>query len=251
MNWWRDYFDAKYIDLLGQQFSRGAQQTHADVELLLKLLPPAPARILDAGCGQGRHSIRLAQAGYQMTGIEQSRSLIERARQAATAAKATVEFVEGEHLTCQWEATFDAIINMSTAFGYYADDTDNQRVLEAWHRALHENGFLIMELGHRDQIVRNFRSNYWYALENKTILRVRRTFDAIRGVNIVEEFWRTAEGEEGQRYHSIHLYNATQLANMLQAACFTPIAWYGDLDLRPFTHEARQLIVVAQKQQNH
>jgi len=40
-------------------------------------------RILDIGCGTGRHAIELAKRGYQVTGIDLSESQLKRAQQKA------------------------------------------------------------------------------------------------------------------------------------------------------------------------
>src|SRR6478736_3596059 len=42
--------------------------------LLLGVLPPAPARIADLGCGTGTLSLLLADAGFTVDGVDLSRS---------------------------------------------------------------------------------------------------------------------------------------------------------------------------------
>ena len=46
-------------------------------------LVPAPARVLDAGCGTGRVAIRLAELGYNVTGVDVDATMLDQARQAA------------------------------------------------------------------------------------------------------------------------------------------------------------------------
>jgi 2-polyprenyl-3-methyl-5-hydroxy-6-metoxy-1,4-benzoquinol methylase len=40
------------------------ERTEDDVGFLVRVLPPAPARILDVACGFGRHMRALAELGY-------------------------------------------------------------------------------------------------------------------------------------------------------------------------------------------
>ena len=55
--------------------------------LLASVLPPAPARIADLGCGTGTLSLLLAEMGYQVDGVDFSPRMLERAaRKAATRA---------------------------------------------------------------------------------------------------------------------------------------------------------------------
>src|SRR5690348_12704472 len=52
-------------------------------ELLLEVLPPAPARVADLGCGTGTLSLLLAEEGYAVDGLDFSPAMIERARAKA------------------------------------------------------------------------------------------------------------------------------------------------------------------------
>ncbi|PND57582.1 hypothetical protein CRM90_11355 [Mycobacterium sp. ENV421] len=51
------------------------------VEILKALAAPTGARFLDAGCGSGSHSIRLAERGYRVEAVDFSEAILESARQ--------------------------------------------------------------------------------------------------------------------------------------------------------------------------
>ncbi|MCZ7573720.1 MAG: methyltransferase domain-containing protein [Ardenticatenaceae bacterium] len=245
MDWWQEFFDESYL----KRYAREPEMTAAEVAMLCELLPAPPASVLDVACGQGRHSIPLAAAGYAVTGLDASPYLLSVARKAAAAAGVTIEFIEAD--ICEGPATerFDAAINMFTAFGYFEDDAQNQRALNAMARALKPGGYLIMEMAHRDRVVANFRETDWYELDDGTIVWERRHFDAVRGLNTVVERWRTPDGVEDERYHRVRLYTATELDRMLRVVGLTPTAWFGDTALHTFTHEAPRLVVMAEKRE--
>jgi 2-polyprenyl-3-methyl-5-hydroxy-6-metoxy-1,4-benzoquinol methylase len=50
------------------------------------------ARILDIGCGTGRHAIELARRGYTVTGVDLSESQLARAREKAAAEQVAIDF---------------------------------------------------------------------------------------------------------------------------------------------------------------
>ena len=61
-------------------------------DLLLPWLPPAPAPLLDIGCGTGSLTLLLAQLGYQMTGIDFSPAMVAQAQAKAQAAGHAIPF---------------------------------------------------------------------------------------------------------------------------------------------------------------
>ena len=60
------------------------------IERLVSLAPPA--RILDVGCGNGRHAIEFAWRGYEITGIDVAAIYLDEARAAASKEMLSVEF---------------------------------------------------------------------------------------------------------------------------------------------------------------
>ena len=71
------------------------------IELMLRLMSVGPgADVLDAGCGPGVHSIRVARAGFRVRAIDISQTMLReaKARAAAAGLSTAVEFQE-EDLT--------------------------------------------------------------------------------------------------------------------------------------------------------
>lgn len=65
-------------------------------ELLLPLMPPAPASVIDLGCGTGSLSVLLAAHGYDVQALDISPQMIAIARSKAAAAGVDVQFVQGD-----------------------------------------------------------------------------------------------------------------------------------------------------------
>src|SRR5262245_4528807 len=89
----------------------------AFVDALVERLRPAPgARVLDLGCGSGRHARHLNAKGLDVTGLDLAASSIRTARRS-----------ENEHLRFRrhdmrvpfGRAAFDCVFNFFTSFGYF------------------------------------------------------------------------------------------------------------------------------------
>ena len=139
------------------------QQAPGEVQVLVdqfQQFDVAPkARVLDVGCGIGRHSVPLALEGYDVVGFDLSPLYLEKASQAAKAAGVTLRLVQGDTRDLagllEGEAPFDAIVNMFTSHGYYGYD-DDLRFFQVLHGLAAPDAVLVVETLNRDFILRNF-----------------------------------------------------------------------------------------------
>lgn len=101
-------------------------------------------RILDIGCGTGRHSIELAKRGYRLTGVDLSESMLARAREKARDSGLEIDFRQGDARELSYDGEFDlAIMLCEGSFPLMETDEMNFRILENASRALTGNGKLI------------------------------------------------------------------------------------------------------------
>ena len=70
----------EHLDQTHDGASRRRSVIAGQVRRLRRLLPPAPARILDAGCGPGLYAVPLAALGHEVTGIDVSAPALRHAR---------------------------------------------------------------------------------------------------------------------------------------------------------------------------
>lgn len=101
-------------------------------------------KILDIGCGTGRHSIELAKRGYQITGVDLSESMLQRAREKAIEANVSVNFRQGDARNLPFETEFDLVIMICEgAFPLMETDEMNFQILQNAAKALKPEGKLI------------------------------------------------------------------------------------------------------------
>ena len=90
--------------------------TVREVDVLVEALGLVPGqRILDVGCGPGRHAHELARRGHEVVGIDISECFVALAREGAPEG---ASFVHGDARTMEFEAEFDASLSLCQgAFG--------------------------------------------------------------------------------------------------------------------------------------
>lgn len=101
-------------------------------------------RILDIGCGTGRHAIELTRRGYAVVGVDLSDSQLVRARAKAAEQGAHVDFRKMDARNLPFAGEFDlAIMLCEGAFSLMETDEMNFRILLGAARALRPGGQLI------------------------------------------------------------------------------------------------------------
>ena len=126
------------------------RNTKAEVDFITAefALPPG-SRILDMGCGTGRHAVELSRRGYRLTGVDIAAGMLAEARKAADNAAVTVTWFEADATRFVTSERFDAAICLcGGAFGILNLDDDplahDRAVLRAIGAALLPGAPLIL-----------------------------------------------------------------------------------------------------------
>ena len=102
------------------------------------------SRILDIGCGTGRHSIELSKRGYDITGVDLSDSMLARAREKASAHGLTINFLKHDARDLPFTDEFDLVIMLCEgAFSLMETDEMNYEILKNAAKSLKKRGKFI------------------------------------------------------------------------------------------------------------
>ena len=133
--WYKTFFEGMGAEYLDYSFTKG---TDYEVHMLIERLElQGGERLLDVGCGVGRHALELGRRGFRVHGIDLSPSMIEVARQRAAeqGINASFEVMDARELPATGD--FDAAWSVCQgAFSLLSGDEANLQVLRAVRRAL-------------------------------------------------------------------------------------------------------------------
>lgn len=102
------------------------------------------ARILDVGCGTGRHAIELTRRGYDVTGVDLSPSQLELAREKSAAEGLDIRFIQQDAREMAFDQEFDLVIMLCEGgFPLMETDEENFRILQGAARAIKTGGKFI------------------------------------------------------------------------------------------------------------
>ncbi len=101
-------------------------------------------KILDVGCGTGRHAIELSTRGYNVTGIDLSDSQLARAREKAEKQGFKIDFLRYDARNLPFMNEYDLVIMLCEgAFPLMETDEMNYEILKNASKSLKEHGKMI------------------------------------------------------------------------------------------------------------
>lgn len=106
--------------------------------------PDRSVKILDIGCGTGRHAIELSRRGYKVTGVDLSDSQLERAKEKAKLFHLDIDFRQHDARDLPFFEEFDlALMICEGAFPLMETDEMNYQILQNAAKSLKPGGKLI------------------------------------------------------------------------------------------------------------
>ena len=240
-----DHFDGTYLREWAPV--QGLITSRQEVARLVELLElPSESRVLDCACGQGRHAHLLAEAGFDVDGLDFSADLLAAARERGTGTH--LRYTQGDmrRLPARWTGRFAAVVNLFTSFGFFLHPADDARAMAEMARVLKPGGVLVWNGGDRDGIAAKLIPRDWWLTEAGSMIGQERDFDAMSGILTVRSTWRGDQGA-GERTHRIRLYTPTQMADLMASVGLIVEAAFDGWRDRPLVRRTTEMTLVARR----
>jgi ubiquinone/menaquinone biosynthesis C-methylase UbiE len=128
-------------DLIYSEF-KDFQAEAADVSALLRRICPNAKRILDVGCGTGRHAEALVKEhGYQVDGLDIESGFLEIARTRCPEGR----FFRGDMASFNLDDSYDAVICLFSSIGYVRTTERLALAAQSMRRHVAPGGVAIIE----------------------------------------------------------------------------------------------------------
>ena len=247
-DWYKTAFRYDYLRVYPH---RNDDEARRQVDFLLGILDiPPPCDILDLGCGDGRHSLELTRRGYRVTGLDLSEELLERARARTADEGLDVTFIQGDMRDPPGVSAFDLVVNFFTSFGYFREDGENARVLDAISHALRPGGHFLMDYLNRAYVISTLVPADSRKMEGMEVEQHRWiTGDPSKaGAHVrINKQVRIREDDMERSYgESVRMYTLDELGEMMARAGLEIVQTYGDFDGSPVSDDLPRNILVGQ-----
>lgn len=111
--------------------------------------------VLDVACGTGFHSVRLTEAGFNVTSADGSAAMVAKAFENGRSRGLILKTVQADWrwLNKDIQGKYDAIICLGNSFTHLHDENDRRRALAEFYAALKHDGVLILDQRNYDAIL--------------------------------------------------------------------------------------------------
>jgi SAM-dependent methyltransferase len=214
---------------------------------LLDLTGIRAGRALDLCCGPGRHAVAMARRGFDVTGVDLSRYLLDKAHATAQEAKVAVEWVQEDMREFVRPGAYDVVLNLFTSFGYFALQADDMRALKNMVESLTDDGVVVIDTLGKEALAERLQLDRQPTEERDGSLLIQR-------VEVVDDWcrarseWLLIRGDHVERFHFEHtLYSGQEMRELMNWAGLSDVRLYGGLDGRPYGPGAQRLVAVGRK----
>jgi len=225
-------------------------RTDREVEGVIRYLEVTPGdSILDCPTGYGRHSIALAQRGFNVTGSDINSEMLAPAIQRAQGID-NIRFVQENMQDIAYQEEFNGITNLFFSFGFFETEEENNDVVRRFYNALKPGGIFLM---HTDVNVPYLQSGNYKFHETRNLftgkkLEINEHFDAENNRLYGQWILISADGIRQPLTPYKHIvYTFESFAKICKEIGFINIKGYGDWEGTPVRDDSEEMMVVAQK----
>jgi len=242
-----------------------AYGARADIAFYLQAAERAGAssRVLELGCGTGRLTLPLAQAGHEVTGIDLSPAMLARAREKLAALPQAIQdrvtLLEGDVRRIELAPipAFDLVAAPFRVLQHFVAIADQLDVLAGARRHLRTGGRLVLDVFNpcyarttRDRSAEVEDTPEQSLPGGRTVRRTVRVTAVhwTEQVSDVELIYYVRTGDRTERVvqsFGMRWYTPAELTHLVARAGLRVDALYGGFDRRRLDDEAPEIVVVA------
>ncbi len=240
LDWFGKWFDSPYYHKLYRNRDEQEAQFFID-QLREKKYLKESDKILDVACGKGRHAIYLNQKGFDVTGIDLSRSNIDFAKQFENK---NLRFEKWDMRIPYKTSSFDVVLNFFTSIGYFESLEENKQALFNMSVSLKKGGKLFLDFLNPYLVLNALVSSEEKIIDG-IIFKISRKLEndvILKEIQIIDE-------EENFIFQErVKVIRDDEFLTYFEDAGLKLISRLGNYDLEPYVQESSErLIYIVEK----
>lgn len=201
-------------------------------------------KILDVACGTGFHSVRLTEAGFDVTSVDGNAAMLAKAFENARSRNLILKLTQADWrwLNRQIQGKYDAIICLGNSFTHLFEEMDRRRALAEFYAALKHDGILIIDQRNYDAILdHGFKTKHQFYYCGDRV--------SAKPIHVDEGLVRFRYSFPDRSHYTLNMFplRKNYTRRLLNEAGFLHVRTYGDFQETYQEAEPDYLIHVAEK----
>ena len=245
-DWPVAFFDDEYLERY-RPFLDSEQSEREALFIAAALEVERGARVLDLGCGVGRHAVPMARRGFQVTGLDFNPRYLAGAEGAAREAGLSARWVAGDMRAMGFEREFDGVYSWFTSFGYFTDE-ENERVVAGVAAALVAGGRFLIDVVNRDWLLLHRQHRTWTQRDDGTLLMEEVTLDLPNSrVRTRQTLIEAGGTPRAAKSFDLRAYTCGELSALLRRHGLERERIWGGADGSEYSENSRRLVLLARR----
>jgi len=209
-------------------------------------------KLLDLACGTGELSVRFAEAGFQVTGVDLSENMLAVAQVKAMKAGVRIPFFEQNMASLEGVGQFDVVGIFCDSLNYLKTEKEVQDTFSHVHRHLHPQGLFVFDVHSLYKITDVFLSQT-FALDDEEISYIWNSFPGENPNSVEHElsfFVLDENSGKYNRYDELHYqrtYPIKQYSDWLAEAGFELLEVNADFESSEPKETSERIFFTARK----
>jgi ubiquinone/menaquinone biosynthesis C-methylase UbiE len=233
--WYEEWFGEDYLRLYPHRDNAEADRAVALIAETVGL--QTGWRVLDVGCGGGRHTRGFAARGVRCVGLDLSATLLHLARGVTSAPLVRADM---RQLPIR-PASMDLTVNLFTSFGYFERDAEHSAALGEMIGTLKPQGWFVIDFLNPAAVLETL-------VPQETLEVGGGTVEITRSVSPDGRFvCKSIRVPRGKQYtERVRLFEPAQIRAMLESLGVRVVHSFGDYDASPLMPGSPRTILLGQ-----
>ncbi|MFE7062521.1 class I SAM-dependent methyltransferase [Sutcliffiella sp. NPDC057660] len=224
-----------------------------DIPFLLKWANKTEGPIIDIACGTGRATIPLAEAGFEMIGVDINGKMLDEAKRKAAELLIPIQWEEQDCTDFQLEAKSNLIFTVGNSFQHFLTNEAQDMLLKSVGKHLEMGGIFIFgtRFPSSEELLQPSTEEYWRSYKDgdtqqKVDVYTISEYDPIEQLQHYTTIRRMKESEASTRITLRYTY-PKEMERLLTKHGFKILHVFQDLKETPLSKDAYQMVCICEK----
>ena len=246
-------------DLIAPFYDAEHAGFHEDLDMYQNYAELCGGRILELACGSGRVLLPLAQAGYELTGVDNSAEMLQLARQTLTGAGVAQRctLIQQDIVTLKLEQKFRLAFVALGSFAHITKRQEQQKALLAVRNHLSRGATFILDISNADARYMEDLSGQvlhqgtWQQQDGTMLTHFVSPASAndrhlLELTHFYERHQQNGPVQRTVVTTHLYLFEKNEIELLLESAGFVVKDIYGDYEMGPYQLEAPRMVCLAE-----